>query len=220
MNSAPMILRFCSGSVTPASFERNCSCARTCTSGTWKWWPKASSTCSPSFMRSMPWSTNTQVRLSPMARCTSSAATALSTPPDSPQMAFWSPTCSRMRLTWSSMTFEAVHVGARSQASNRNAFSRSVPKGVCTTSGWNCTPKRRPARSSMAAMGAPAVSAVTVKPSGAVVTASRWLIQQVSAGRSRKRPSRECTRMSVRPNSPVPLLVTTPPRAWAIDCMP
>ena len=155
-----------------------------------------------------------------MARCTSRAATALSTPPDRPQMARSSPTCSRMRFTWSSMTLAGVHVGARSQASNRNAFSRSVPNGVCTTSGWNCTANRRPARSSIAAMGAPAVSAVTVKPSGAVVTASRWLIQHVSAGRSRNSPSRECTRMSVRPNSPVPLLVTTPPSACAIDCMP
>ena len=38
-------------------------------------------TCSPSFLRISPWSTNTHVSWSPIARCTSSAATDESTPP-------------------------------------------------------------------------------------------------------------------------------------------
>ncbi len=117
-----------------------CSCARTCTSGTPKWLPKAASTCSPSLRRSRPWSTNTQVSRSPIARWTISAATALSTPPERPQMARASPTWARMRSTCSSMTCVAVQVGAQSQASKRNHLRRSVPKGVWTTSGWNWTP--------------------------------------------------------------------------------
>ena len=34
----------------------------------------------------------------------------------------------------------AVQAGAQSQTSKRNAFRRSVPNGVCSTSGWNWTP--------------------------------------------------------------------------------
>ena len=48
---------------------------------------KSRSTCSASPLRSRPWSTKTQVSRSPIARCTSAAATAESTPPDSPQIA-------------------------------------------------------------------------------------------------------------------------------------
>ena len=47
---------------------------------------KSLSTCSASPARSRPWSTKTQVSWSPTARCTSAAATAESTPPDSPQI--------------------------------------------------------------------------------------------------------------------------------------
>ena len=43
-------------------------------------------TCSPSFLRIRPWSTNTHVSWSPTARCTSSAATEESTPPERPQI--------------------------------------------------------------------------------------------------------------------------------------
>ncbi len=48
---------------------------------------KSRSTCSASPLRSRPWSTKTQVSRSPIARCTTAAATAESTPPESPQMA-------------------------------------------------------------------------------------------------------------------------------------
>jgi GMP synthase (glutamine-hydrolysing) len=87
------------GEVTPESAARKCSWARTCTRGTPKCLPKAVSTCSPSFRRSRPWSTKTQVSRSPIARCTMSAATALSTPPESPQTARASPTIARTRST-------------------------------------------------------------------------------------------------------------------------
>ena len=48
-----------------------------------------------------------------MALCTSAAATAESTPPDSPQMTCLSPTCARIAATWSSMMLVGVQVGSR-----------------------------------------------------------------------------------------------------------
>ena len=54
MNSSPTILRFSSGSETPASRERKRSCAWTCTSGTRKWLENVSTTCSASFSRRRP----------------------------------------------------------------------------------------------------------------------------------------------------------------------
>ena len=83
MNSSPTILRFCSGSDTPASRARKRFCAWTWTSGTWKWPPNVSTTWSASFSRRRPWSTKTHVSWSPTALWTSSAATAESTPPES-----------------------------------------------------------------------------------------------------------------------------------------
>jgi len=220
MNSRPIVLRFSSGSVMPASAAAKWSWARTCTSGTPKCLPKAASTCSPSLWRISPWSTKTHVRRSPMARCTISAATALSTPPESPQMARASPTCPRMRSTCSSMRWVAVQVGEQSQASNRNHLSRSLPKGVWTTSGWNCTPYIRRSGFSMAATGEEAVWAVTANPSGARDTASRWLIQHCSAGRAWNMPSRDLTAIGVLPYSPAPVRATSPPRARVIACRP
>ena len=82
-----MILRFSSGSLTPASASRNRFWASTTCRSTPVAATKSRSTCSASPLRSRPWSTKTQVSRSPMARCTSAAATAESTPPDSPQIA-------------------------------------------------------------------------------------------------------------------------------------
>ncbi len=58
-----------------------------------------------------PVSTNTQVRLSPTALCTMAAATAESTPPDSPQITFSLPTWALMSATCCSMTDVIVHEG-------------------------------------------------------------------------------------------------------------
>ena len=72
--------------------------------------------------------------------------------------------------------------------SNRKCSSTRWPCSVWSTSGWNCTPADRRARSSNAATSAPAERAVTVKPSGAADTESPWLIHtDGSAGRSRNR---------------------------------
>ena len=53
--------------------------------------------------RSRPVSTNTHVSWSPIALCTSAAATAESTPPDSPQITRSLPTCARISATACSM---------------------------------------------------------------------------------------------------------------------
>jgi hypothetical protein len=92
MNSSPIRWRFSSGSEIPSSRARKRSCAWTCTSGTWKWPPNVSATCSASFERMKPWSTKTQVSWSPTALWTSKAATAESTPPESAQRTRSEPT--------------------------------------------------------------------------------------------------------------------------------
>ena len=143
MNSRPMILRFCSGSVTPASAARNRSAASTVCRSTPVAATKSRSTCWRSPARSSPWSTNTQVSRSPMARCTSAAATAESTPPDSPQIARPSPTWARTASTVSSMIDDVVQLCGIPAMSCRNRRSTSCPCGECPTSGWYCTPASR-----------------------------------------------------------------------------
>ena len=67
-------------------------------------WPKASTTCSASFIRIRPWSTKTQVSFSPTALWTSSAATEESTPPERPQITRPSPTWAWIFSTCSAIT--------------------------------------------------------------------------------------------------------------------
>ncbi len=62
-------------------------------------------------------STKTQVSWSPIALWTSAAATAESTPPDSPQITAPSPTWAWMASTACSMIDTRVHVGRASQTS-------------------------------------------------------------------------------------------------------
>ncbi len=101
-------------------------------------------------------------------------------------------------------------------------MSIAWPCAVCATSGWNCTPARRPATSSNAATGAPGEPAVTMNPSGAAVTLSPWLIQTGSvAGRSRSStPASAETASGVPPNSRCPVCATVPPSACAIAWNP
>ena len=169
MNSRPMILRLVSGSVTPASASRKRSLSSATTRRTPVAATKSRSTCSASPARSSPWSTNTQVSWSPTAFCTIAAATAESTPPDSPQITCAAPTWARMRSTCSSMTLALVQSGVRPATEYRKFSSAACPSGVCLTSGCHCTPAMRRAVSSNAATGAPSVEASTVKPSGACV---------------------------------------------------
>ncbi|CAM5739220.1 hypothetical protein SHIRM173S_12174 [Streptomyces hirsutus] len=122
------------------SAARNRSAAST----TFSWTPvaatKSFSTCSVSPLRIRPWSTYTQVSWDPMAFWTRAAATAESTPPERPQMARRSPTCSRMAATCSSMTLPVVQSGLRPAPRYRKCSSTCCPYVECMTSGWYWTP--------------------------------------------------------------------------------
>ena len=222
MNSRPIVLRLVSGSVTPASAVRKRSRASTVCSLAPVAATKSFSTCSRSPARSSPWSTNTQVSRCPIARWTSAAATAESTPPDSPQIARPSPICSRIAATVSSMIEEIVQPGAMPATSCRKRRSTCWPCGECPTSGWYCRPASRRSRSSKAATAARSDAAVTVKPSGARTTESPWLIHTgCRVGRPACRaPASSVTVSSVRPYSRVPSGATSPPSARAIAWKP
>ncbi len=107
-----MILRFSSGSVTPASAVRKVAWASTTCSLTPVAATKSRSTCSASPLRSRPWSTKTQVELvADRPLDDRAAATAESTPPDSPQIA-WprSPIWARIDSICSSTMLTIVQV--------------------------------------------------------------------------------------------------------------
>ena len=78
-----------------------------------------------------------QVSWSPIASWISTAATALSTPPDSPQMTRPLPTCARI-LAISLERKCAIDQSPGSPAMRRTKLPISAPpRGVCATSGWN-----------------------------------------------------------------------------------
>ena len=81
----------------------------------WRW--NVSTTWSPSPWRISPVSTKTHVSCGPTALCTSAAATAESTPPDSAQITRPVPTCALIAATCSSMTEPIVQVGGQPQTS-------------------------------------------------------------------------------------------------------
>ena len=97
------------------------------------------STCSRSCRRSRPVSTKMQVSWSPIALCTSAAATDESTPPDRPQITCRSPTMARIFSTSSSMKCPGVQSAVQPQTSKRKFSMISAPRTVCATSAWNCT---------------------------------------------------------------------------------
>ncbi len=200
-----MILRLRSGSVTPSRAAKYRSAAFTWTRSTLNWRRKVSSTWSASPARINPVSTNTQVSWSPTALCTSAAATAESTPPDSAQSTRSVPTCARTASTCCSMIDTCVHSGAQPHTSMRKWSNTSPPRSVCTTSGWNCNPKSRRAGSCMAATGAAGDVAVATKPEGTSVMASPWLIHtddvEGQSGRSGE-PEPGESHSDVRPYSP------------------
>ena len=66
---------------------------------------------------------------------TSTAATEESTPPERAQMAWPSPTCSRIAATVDWMNWAGVQLGSAWQMRKRKLRSNSVPLGVCRTSG-------------------------------------------------------------------------------------
>ena len=135
IKTRPIILRFCSGSVTPVSSLRNLSLASIIS--TLRSSPLSrciTDTASP--LRIKPVSTNKQCSLFPSARDTSTAATVESTPPLSAQRTCAvGPTCSETLLTDCSIKFSGVQSGKQPAMPCTKPCKICLPCGVCTTSG-------------------------------------------------------------------------------------
>ena len=127
--------------------------------------------------RSRPWSTNTQVSCSPIASWISTAATAESTPPDSPQITRPLPTCARILSIASSLKARMVQSPlaagdlAHEVAQQRRAVRRVHHLGVEHHGRRTCA-----SRPAIAAKGAFGETPTTWKPGGSSVTRSPWLI--------------------------------------------
>jgi hypothetical protein len=80
------------------------------------------------------------VSCEPIARATSVAATAESTPPESAQITWPLPTCARICAIVVSTNDSIFHAGAMPATPCRKFEITVLPASVCTTSGWNCTP--------------------------------------------------------------------------------
>mmetsp|Transcript_9244 Transcript_9244/g.22746 ORF Transcript_9244/g.22746 Transcript_9244/m.22746 type:complete len:241 (-) Transcript_9244:657-1379(-) len=136
MNCAPMHLRFFSGSVTPASLPSRRTESSMHVTGRCRWSLNIFITRSCSLCRSKPLSTKQQCRRSPIALCTSVAATAESTPPDNAQMTCAvGPTFSFTMAICSSSTFCMDHPAPTPAMLKRKCRSVSFPRSECVTSG-------------------------------------------------------------------------------------
>src|SRR2546421_204263 len=144
-----------------------------------------------------------QARRSPIARWTRLAATAESTPPDSPQIARRSgPTSVAIRCTSWSMKCPGVQSGVQPQIWNRKLWMISRPRGVCATSGWNRIPKIGFISCWNPATGALALEAVTRNPGGGCSILSPWLahtVMHASGAKPANRPVASRTVTSARP---------------------
>ena len=212
-----MILRLVSGSVDARRGGRGSAPRRRRRSaGRWNWSRNAATTCSASFLRIRPWSTNTQVSWSPIARWTSSAATAESTPPERPQIARAVADLLADRARPAPRSTEA---GDQSRAQPHDVAEEARRGSRCRTAcgrprgGTGC--RRARARRPRARRPASRCEdASAVNPGGGSKTVSRWLIQQLcSAGRPAEQPSRRHrgARVASAPNSPTSAPSTRPP---------
>ena len=114
-----------------------------------------------------------------------------------------------------------VQPGRHPHTSMRKWSNTSLPRSVCTTSGWNCSPNSLRSGSCMAATGAPGLVAVATNPSGTAVMASPWLIHTLEVtGQSGHRGDGPVRDSSVRPYSPWPVRDTVPPSWSAMSCAP
>ena len=171
MNSRPMILRFSSGSVTPASAARN---VRGRVHHV-QVHPGRGHEVLLHLLRlapaQQPVIDEHAAQPGPMARCTRAAATAESTPPDSPQIARPSPTCAADPLDL--LVDHAAH-GPRRAGSPPSRGTGAAFHAVLGVQhlGVELHPVSRRPASSAAATGVPAVRAVTAKPGGAAVHVS------------------------------------------------
>src|ERR1700712_3692615 len=100
-----------------------------------------------------------QTSWSPTALCTIAAATAESTPPESPQMTRLVPTWVWMRATCSAMTLPLFQSAGMPAASWRKFSRTRWPNSECLTSGCHCTPYIRFSSLGKAAPGGGGVEA-------------------------------------------------------------
>ncbi len=224
MNSPPMILRFRSGSVTPASFAKNRSLASTTRRSALKASRNSDSTCAASFARCRPVSTKMQVRRDPIALRTSAAATDESTPPERPQTACaFGPTRAATAATASPAKPAIVQFGVQPQMRNRKLARISPPRGVCATSGWNCTPQNLRDGAATAAAGQLALSPTRSNPGGSASMRSPCDIQTgiSSPGlKPWKRSPVSLTFTVARPYSRRSAAATLPPNSSAVSWVP
>ena len=81
-----------------------------------------------------------RTRSGPTASMQTCSATSESTPPDTSRKSVASPAAARVRSTTRRRMSSGAH-GVRMRHVVRKFFRIALPCGVCTTSGWNCTPK-------------------------------------------------------------------------------
>ena len=136
MNAAPMILRFCSGSVTPASRSRNSS--RRVDEHERQLQPLEPRPDLRRLVLAQHAVVDEDARQPIADRAVHSiAATVESTPPLRPQTTRPSPTCARIRAVASS-TNDAIVQSPRAAADVEGEVAQDVgPCSVCATSGWN-----------------------------------------------------------------------------------
>ena len=167
-----------------------------------------------------------QVSRSPIALCRSTAATDESTPPESPRTTPSDPVFSRIFRTLLSTKECIVQSGESPQTRKRKLARISGPRGVCTTSGWNCTPKIVPSWFDIAATGELPDRAMEENPFGSSSIRSPWLIQTGismswrNSSIPRKRGLPHCPRMLATPYSRFSDRPTLPPSRSAISCIP
>ena len=221
MNSRPMILRLVSGSVTPASASRNRSAASTVCRRAPVAATKSRSTCSRSPARSSPWSTNTQVSRSPMARWTRAAATAESTPPDSPQIARPSPTWARTASTVSSMIDAVVQSAGDARDLVQEALEHLLAVRRVADLGVVLHAREPPVGVLERRDGRALRRRGDGEPVRRARRPSRRGSSRPGAARGGRRAARRRRhRSSVRPYSRVPSCATSPPSASAMAWKP
>ena len=224
MNSSPIVLRFVSGSVTPARLARKRSAAFTWTSGIRKCRANVSSTCSGSPSRMQPGVDEhageliadravDQQRRDGRVHAARQRAEHLSRRRPA----------RGSRRPRRSMMFVGVQSGSSPQPSYEEPLHDVVPVRRVGHLGMELHGEQaRGPGSSIAAIGIWSVRAVTRNPSGARVTASPWLIQTVSvAGEVAQQHAGAATRAAwCAPYSRCPVAATSPPSARAISWWP
>ena len=223
MNSRPMILRFSSGSVTPASASRKRSWASTTCRSTPVAATKSRSTCSASPWRSSPWSTKTQVSRSPIGALDEGRGDrGVDAAGEAADGAARRRSGARIRSSCSSTMLTIVQVGRQPAMSCRKCSSTVWPCSVCMHLGV-------PLHAGEAALDvlegghrrARRSRRRTVKPAGAPTTESPWLIQTLWPRAPRPAACRLLEHATgVRPYSERPVRATSPPRAWAMTWKP